>query len=223
MVVAGFVFTPLTEPYLDSEYGCEYGSDAPVKLLQELYFGEKRQSDQELVVLSQVLACDATLGYEDLNNIRVKKFNGEPVQNLRHLAEMVYNCSEKFLRFDLEYHVRWWRFLHSFWGLCCIKGGFEGMDVVCLSAVCLLCYTVLLYTAASPIIVHAIIAHTHTIPTKNTQEVVVLENKSAQDATAEILHDHSIPSLVSKDLIEVLPDHLKTKLPAEQLVAATVA
>ena len=34
MVVAGFVFTPLTEPYLDSEFGCEYSSDAPVKLLQ---------------------------------------------------------------------------------------------------------------------------------------------------------------------------------------------
>ena len=106
MVVAGFVFTPLTEPYLDSEFGCEYSSDAPVKLLQELYFGEKRDADQELVVLSQVLACDATLGYEELNNIRVKTFNGVDVRNLRHLAEMVYRCEERFLRFDLEYDVR---------------------------------------------------------------------------------------------------------------------
>lgn len=59
--------------------------------------------------------------------------------------------------------------------------------------------------------------HPHT---RSSQEVVVLENKSAQAATAEILHDHSIPSLVSKDLVTVLPDQLKTKLPAEQLVAA---
>lgn len=99
--------TPIhQQPYLDSEFGCEYSSDAPVKLLQELYFGEKRESDQELVVLSQVLACDATLGYEELNNIRVKEFNGQAVRNLRHLAELVYHCKEQFLRFDLEYDVR---------------------------------------------------------------------------------------------------------------------
>ena len=57
-------------------------------------------------MLSQVLACDATLGYEELNNIRVKTFNGVDVRNLRHLAEMVYRCEERFLRFDLEYDVR---------------------------------------------------------------------------------------------------------------------
>ena len=30
----------------------------------------------QVVILSQVLACDATLGYEDLFNTQVLKFNG---------------------------------------------------------------------------------------------------------------------------------------------------
>lgn len=30
-------------------------------------------------------------------------FNGKPVKNLRTLANMVENCSEEFLKFDLEY------------------------------------------------------------------------------------------------------------------------
>ena len=33
----------------------------------------------QVVILSQVLACDATLGYEDLFNTQVLKFNGEPL------------------------------------------------------------------------------------------------------------------------------------------------
>ena len=33
----------------------------------------------QVVILSQVLACDATLGYEDLFNTQVLKFNGAPL------------------------------------------------------------------------------------------------------------------------------------------------
>lgn len=59
-----------------------------------------------MVILSQVLACDATLGYEDLFNTQVLKFNGTPVRNLRHLAQLTSTCTEPFMRFDLEYNVR---------------------------------------------------------------------------------------------------------------------
>lgn len=58
-----------------------------------------------MVVLSQVLACEATLGYEDYCNIQVLKFNGTPVRNLRHLTELVSDCKEKYMRFDLAYRV----------------------------------------------------------------------------------------------------------------------
>jgi hypothetical protein len=54
----------------------------------------------------QVLACGATLGYEEVFNTQVHKFNGTPVRNLRHLAEMVLACTETHMRFDVEYSVR---------------------------------------------------------------------------------------------------------------------
>lgn len=105
LVVGGVVFTVVTEPYLQSEYGPDYHREAPVKLLERLLHGHRRWPDEEVVVVSQVLACDATLGYEDSFNVQVLGFNGEPVRNLRHLAMMVLACKEPFLSFELEYKV----------------------------------------------------------------------------------------------------------------------
>jgi len=103
-IVAGLVFTAVSEPYLQSEYGSDFATDSPVKLLEKLYHGMPKSPDEEVVVLSQVLACDATLGYEDIYNVQVSKFNGVPVRNLRHLAELVAACGEAYMRWDLEYN-----------------------------------------------------------------------------------------------------------------------
>ncbi|GIM06582.1 hypothetical protein Vretimale_10808 [Volvox reticuliferus] len=89
LIVGGLVFTTASEPYLQSEYGSDYGSDAPVKLLDRLYHGFPKSADEEVVVLSQVLACDATLGYEDVYNVQLLQFNGQPVNNLAQLATSV--------------------------------------------------------------------------------------------------------------------------------------
>lgn len=55
------------------------------------------------------------------------------------------------------------------------------------------------------------------------QEVVVLENKVTQETTVAILQDHSIPSIVSKDLVDVLPESLLNQLRPEAAVAAVAA
>lgn len=102
-VVAGIIFTVCSEPYLLSEYGAEYMSEAPVKLLERLMHGERLKPDDQVVVLSQVLACDATLGYEDYCNVQVLEFNSTPVRNLRHLIQLVANCPDHYMRFDLAY------------------------------------------------------------------------------------------------------------------------
>ena len=151
LVVGGVVFTVVTEPYLASEYGPDYHREAPVKLLDRLLHGHKRWPDEEVVVVSQVLACDATLGYEDSFNVQVLAFNGEPVRNLRHLAEMVMVCGERFLSFELEY-----------------------------------------------------------------KELLVLETEAAQAATVEMIQAHSIPCMVSKDLMDLMAE-------APPAVAAAVA
>ena len=34
-------------------------------------YGRPQQADEQVVLLSQVLACDATVGYEDVANVQV--------------------------------------------------------------------------------------------------------------------------------------------------------
>lgn len=35
--------------------------------------------------------------------MQVLAFNGQPVKNLKSLADMVESCADEFLKFDLEY------------------------------------------------------------------------------------------------------------------------
>jgi S1-C subfamily serine protease len=89
LVLGGLVFVALHEPYLESEYGANYGTEAPVKLLDALLHGTPSAKGQQVVLLSQVLASDAALGYEDVENVPVFQVNGVKVHNLAHLAEVV--------------------------------------------------------------------------------------------------------------------------------------
>ncbi|XP_044501173.1 protease Do-like 9 isoform X2 [Mangifera indica] len=85
-IMAGFVFTAVTVPYLHSEYGKDYEFDAPAKLLDKFLHAMAQSVDEQVVVISQVLA-----------------FNGKPVRNLKSLADMVESCEDEYLKFDLEY------------------------------------------------------------------------------------------------------------------------
>ncbi|GBG68361.1 hypothetical protein CBR_g2905 [Chara braunii] len=78
-IVAGLVFTPVTQPFLESEYGTEYEYETPV------------------------LAHDVNIGYEDITNTQVLKFNGEEILNLKQLAHLVDTCKAKYLQFELEH------------------------------------------------------------------------------------------------------------------------
>ncbi|KAL3618025.1 Protease Do-like 9 [Castilleja foliolosa] len=101
-IIAGLVFTIVSVPYLRSEYGKDYGYEAPVKLLDKLLYAMRQSLDEQVVVVSQVLVADINLGYEDIANTQVLAFNGQPVKNLKSLASMVESCNEKYLKFDLE-------------------------------------------------------------------------------------------------------------------------
>lgn len=48
------MFTACCEPYLASEYGGDYDTDSPVKLLDRLLYGLKQRPGQQVVLLSQV-------------------------------------------------------------------------------------------------------------------------------------------------------------------------
>lgn len=104
LIVGGLVFTSASDPYLIQRYGSL--SNAPVRLLSKTYFGVRECEHQEIVVLSNVLACEATRGYEgsSMRDSAVLAFNGVSINNLAHLAHLVSSAlkSEKYLRFDLE-------------------------------------------------------------------------------------------------------------------------
>jgi hypothetical protein len=51
---AGLVFTPVSVPYLASEYGKNFEFDAPVKLLDKMMHVMAEAADQQVVVVSQV-------------------------------------------------------------------------------------------------------------------------------------------------------------------------
>ncbi|KAL9315628.1 hypothetical protein ACSQ67_016629 [Phaseolus vulgaris] len=102
-IIAGFVFTAVSVPYLRSEYGKDYEFDAPVKLLNKHLHSMAQSVDEQLVVVSQVLVSDINIGYEEIVNTQVLAFNGKPVKNLKNLASMVESCDDEYLKFDLEY------------------------------------------------------------------------------------------------------------------------
>ena len=105
LVVAGLVFVEVTEAYLRNEYGDEFSYDAPVSLVQTMVHGMRSHTDEELVVVSKVLANEISLGYEHVTNAALKTSQGQPVRNLRHLTELVdetLRAGDTFLEFGLE-------------------------------------------------------------------------------------------------------------------------
>lgn len=60
----GLVFTPLTEPYLAAQYTREWEARAPVRLVHSCFHGSVDVAGQQVVLLSQILANAATVGYD---------------------------------------------------------------------------------------------------------------------------------------------------------------
>lgn len=57
--------------------------------------------DQQLVMLCEVFADDLTIGYRRGLEGRLHTFNGHEVNSLRHLADLVDACEDRYLRFGL--------------------------------------------------------------------------------------------------------------------------
>ncbi|XP_043711779.1 protease Do-like 2, chloroplastic isoform X2 [Telopea speciosissima] len=98
LIIAGLVFTPLSEPLIDEE--CE--DTIGLKLLVKARYSLAKFKGEQIVILSQVLANEVNIGYEDMDNQQVLKFNGTPIKNIRHLAYLVDSCKDKYLVFEFE-------------------------------------------------------------------------------------------------------------------------
>ncbi|GKV29016.1 hypothetical protein SLEP1_g37996 [Rubroshorea leprosula] len=100
-IFAGLVFIPLTQPYLH-EYGEDWYNTSPRRLCERALREQPQKAGEQLVILSQVLMDDINTGYERLAELQVKKVNGIEIDNLKHLCQLVENCSTESLRFDLD-------------------------------------------------------------------------------------------------------------------------
>ncbi|CAK9175931.1 unnamed protein product [Ilex paraguariensis] len=98
LIVAGLVFTPLSEPLIDEE--CE--DSIGLKLLAKARYSLARFEGEQIVILSQVLANEVNIGYEDMSNEQVLKLNGTRIKNIHHLAHLVDSCKDKYLVFEFE-------------------------------------------------------------------------------------------------------------------------
>mmetsp|Transcript_10841 Transcript_10841/g.14090 ORF Transcript_10841/g.14090 Transcript_10841/m.14090 type:complete len:583 (-) Transcript_10841:193-1941(-) len=99
LVIGGLVFIVCSQRYIENQefYG---GVTGETKLIYEYVYGKKETDDDELVVLTNVLADEINVGYEELNNMHLTKFNNMEVKNLRHLHDMVQACQEEHMKFE---------------------------------------------------------------------------------------------------------------------------
>nr|KJB47048.1 hypothetical protein B456_008G008100 [Gossypium raimondii] len=86
------------EPLIEEE--CE--ESIGLKLLAKARYSLARFKEEQIVILSQVLANEVNIGYEDMSNQQVLKFNGTRIKNIRHLAHLVACCQDKYLVFEFE-------------------------------------------------------------------------------------------------------------------------
>jgi len=101
-IFTGLVFQVLTQPFLSQEWGKEWQQKAPVRFVEKALYAAKERRDQEIVVLSQVLAADINVMYQQYGPNVCTHFNRVRIQNLSHLVQMVESNTAPFLRFDLE-------------------------------------------------------------------------------------------------------------------------
>ena len=102
-VLGGLIFEELSRQYL-KEWGANWQKDAPQRfvyqdrLQSELY----PEGNRRVVILSQVLPANSTIGYDDLSYLTVRKVNGKEVKSLRELADAVKQPLEGFIKIETD-------------------------------------------------------------------------------------------------------------------------
>src|SRR4051794_10278431 len=102
-VLGGLIFQELSRQYL-KEWGANWQKDAPQRFVykdrfqSELYQGGNRR----VVVLTQVLPANTTIGYEELAYLTVTNVNGKEVKSLSDLAEAIKHPLDGFIKIETE-------------------------------------------------------------------------------------------------------------------------
>ena len=103
LIEGGLVFQELTRDYLKL-YGATWTTRAPLKFLLALADPEKLEKEgvQHVVFLSRVIPTPATVGYEQVANIRVTKVNGVDITKIGDLAGALEQPQEGHHRIEFD-------------------------------------------------------------------------------------------------------------------------
>ena len=102
-VLGGVIFQELSRQYL-KEWGLNWQREAP----QRLVYFDRFQSElfpegnRRVVILSQVLPANTTIGYDDLAYLTVTRVNGKEIKSLADLADAVKHPIEGFIKIETE-------------------------------------------------------------------------------------------------------------------------
>src|SRR5207245_8038660 len=90
VVVGGLIFQELSRQYL-KEWGLNWQREAPQRFVYMDHFQSELFPDRNrrVVILSQVLPANSTIGYDDLAYLTGTKVNGQETKSLDYLSEQL--------------------------------------------------------------------------------------------------------------------------------------
>ncbi len=100
-VVGGLIFEELSRQYL-REWGPNWQKEAP----QRFVYFDRFQSElfpegnRRVVIMSQVLPANTTIGYDDYSYLTVQKVNGREIRSLKDLTEALKQPVDGFLKIE---------------------------------------------------------------------------------------------------------------------------
>ena len=102
-VLGGLIFQELSRQYL-KEWGPNWQREAPQRLVYMDHFQSELfpERNRRVVILSQVLPANSTIGYDDLAYLTVKKVNGKEIKSLDELAEAAKQPVNGFIKIETE-------------------------------------------------------------------------------------------------------------------------
>src|SRR5438132_4645098 len=102
-VLGGLILQELSRQYL-KEWGPNWQREAPQRLVYMDHFQSELfpQRNRRVVILSQVLPANSTIGYDDLASLTVTKVNGREVTLLDDLAEAAKEPINGFIKIETE-------------------------------------------------------------------------------------------------------------------------
>ncbi len=102
-VLGGLIFQELSRQYL-KEWGPNWQREAPQRFVYLDRFQSELfpEGNRRVVILSQVLPANSTIGYDDLSYLTVTKVNGKEIKSLGDLAEAVKQPIGGFIKIETE-------------------------------------------------------------------------------------------------------------------------